>query len=33
LDEKNGFSEQLKQKVKHLGEYKDLKEIVQEHEG
>ncbi len=32
LDEKNGFSEQLKQKVKHLGEYKDLKEIVQEHE-
>jgi exopolysaccharide biosynthesis polyprenyl glycosylphosphotransferase len=32
LDEKNGFSEQLKQKVKHLGEYKDLKQIVQEHE-
>ena len=32
LDEKNGFSEQLKQKVKHLGEYKDLKEIVQEHQ-
>lgn len=29
LDEKNGFSEQLKQKLKHLGEYKDLKEIVQ----
>lgn len=28
LDEKNGFSEQLKQKLKHLGEYKDLKEIV-----
>lgn len=29
LDEKNGFSEQLKLKLKHLGEYKDLKEIVQ----
>lgn len=28
LDEKNGFSEQLKQKLTHLGEYKDLKEIV-----
>jgi exopolysaccharide biosynthesis polyprenyl glycosylphosphotransferase len=28
LDEKNGFSEQLKQKLPHLGEYKDLKEIV-----
>ncbi|MDF2452921.1 MAG: hypothetical protein K0S26_2425, partial [Bacteroidota bacterium] len=31
LDEKNGFSEQLKQKLKHLGEYKDLKEIVHAH--
>ncbi|MBL7935171.1 MAG: sugar transferase [Bacteroidia bacterium] len=29
LDEKNGFSEQLKQKLNHLGEYRDLKEIVQ----
>ncbi len=29
LDEKNGFSEQLKTKLAHLGEYKDLKEIVQ----
>ena len=28
LDEKNGFSEQLKLKVPHLGEYKDLKQIV-----
>lgn len=28
LDEKNGFSEQLKHKLAHLGEYKDLKEIV-----
>jgi exopolysaccharide biosynthesis polyprenyl glycosylphosphotransferase len=28
LDEKNGFSEQLKYKLAHLGEYKDLKEIV-----
>lgn len=28
LDEKNGFSQQLKDKVPHLGEYKDLKEIV-----
>lgn len=28
LDEKNGFSEQLKLSLKHLGEYKDLKEIV-----
>lgn len=32
LDEKNGFSEQLKQKLTHLGEYKDLKEIVQTHQ-
>ena len=29
LDEKNGFSEQLKLKLNHLGEYKDLKDIVQ----
>ncbi len=28
LDEKNGFSEQLKNKVEHLGEYHDLKQIV-----
>ncbi len=28
LDEKNGFSEQLKSKVAHLGEYRDLKDIV-----
>jgi exopolysaccharide biosynthesis polyprenyl glycosylphosphotransferase len=32
LDEKNGFSEQLQQKLKHLGEYKDLKDIVQSHQ-
>lgn len=32
LDEKNGFSEQLKEKLTHLGEYKDLKEIVQKHQ-
>lgn len=32
LDEKNGFSEQLKQKLTHLGEYKDLKEIIQIHQ-
>lgn len=32
LDEKNGFSEQLKQKLPHLGEYKDLKEIVHQYE-
>lgn len=31
LDEKNGFSEQLKSKVAHLGEYKDLKQIVKSH--
>ena len=31
LDEKNGFSEQLKSKLSHLGEYKDLKTIVNEH--
>lgn len=28
LDEKNGFSKQLKDKVAHLGEYKDLRQIV-----
>ncbi|MES2133614.1 MAG: sugar transferase [Bacteroidota bacterium] len=28
LDEKNGYSKQLKDKVAHLGEYKDLKQIV-----
>lgn len=32
LDEKNGFSEQLKSKVAHLGEYKDLKEIVKQYQ-
>jgi len=32
LDEKNGFSEQLKLKLPHLGEYKDLKEIVNKYE-
>jgi len=32
LDEKNGFSELLNTKLSHLGEYKDLKEIVQKHE-
>lgn len=32
LDEKNGFSEQLKIKLPHLGEYKDLKEIVQKNQ-
>jgi hypothetical protein len=32
LDEKNGFSEQLKQQLPHLGEYKDLKEIVHTHQ-
>lgn len=30
LDEKNGFSQQLKDKVPHLGEYKDLKQIVKD---
>lgn len=28
LDEKNGFSEELKKQLSHLGEYKDLKKIV-----
>ena len=32
LDEKNGFSEQLKSKLSHLGEYKDLKEIVKDNQ-
>lgn len=30
LDEKNGYSQQLKDKVPHLGEYKDLKQIVKD---
>jgi exopolysaccharide biosynthesis polyprenyl glycosylphosphotransferase len=30
LDEKNGFSQQLKDKVPHLGEYRDLKQIVKD---
>lgn len=29
LDEKNGFSEQLKLNLPHLGEYKDLRKIVE----
>lgn len=28
LDEKNGFSDQLKSTLPHLGEYKDLKKII-----
>lgn len=32
LDEKNGFSEQLKSKLKHLGEYSELKEIVKNYQ-
>lgn len=32
LDEKNGFSDQLKQNLAHLGEYKDLKAIVKNNE-
>jgi exopolysaccharide biosynthesis polyprenyl glycosylphosphotransferase len=32
LNEKNGFSDQLKQNLPHLGEYKDLKQIVQTHQ-
>lgn len=32
LDEKNGFSQQLKDKVPHLGEYKDLTQIVKENQ-
>jgi len=31
LDEKNGYSQQLKDKVPHLGEYKDLKQIVKDY--
>lgn len=32
LDEKNGFSEQLKTQLPHLGEYKDLRLIVEKNE-
>ncbi|MCC6181721.1 MAG: sugar transferase [Bacteroidia bacterium] len=32
LDEKNGFSEQLKKQLPHLGEFKDLKAIVNTHQ-
>ncbi len=32
LDEKNGFSSQLKDKLTHLGEYNELKKIVKEKE-
>lgn len=32
LDEKNGFSNQLKKSLPHLGEYNDLKNIVKQHE-
>ena len=32
LADKNGFSEQLKSKLPHLGEYKDLKEILFKHQ-
>lgn len=32
LDEKNGYSQQLKDKVPHLGEYKDLKQIVKDNQ-
>lgn len=32
LDEKNGFSEQLKTNLPHLGEYKDLRCIVENHQ-
>lgn len=32
LDEKNGFSQQLRDKVPHLGEYKDLKQIVKDNQ-
>jgi exopolysaccharide biosynthesis polyprenyl glycosylphosphotransferase len=32
LDEKNGFSEQLKVKLPDLGEYKDLKKIVHQYQ-
>lgn len=32
LDEKNGFSDQLKKQLKHLGEYKDLRSIVKDNQ-
>ncbi len=32
LDEKNGFSDELKKKIPHLGEYKDLKKIVEKNQ-
>jgi exopolysaccharide biosynthesis polyprenyl glycosylphosphotransferase len=32
LDEKNGFSQQLKDRVVHLGEYKDLTQIVKDNQ-
>jgi exopolysaccharide biosynthesis polyprenyl glycosylphosphotransferase len=32
LEEKNGFSEQLKSKLPHLGEYKDLKQILYDYQ-
>lgn len=32
LDEKNGFSDQLKKSLPHLGEYNDLKDIVKQYE-
>ncbi len=32
LDEKNGFSEQLKLKLSHLGEYKDLRAIIKKYQ-
>lgn len=32
LDEKNGFSDQLKSTLPHLGEYKDLRQIVSAHQ-
>lgn len=32
LDEKNGFSDQLKSTLPHLGEYKDLRQIVSTHQ-
>jgi exopolysaccharide biosynthesis polyprenyl glycosylphosphotransferase len=32
LDEKNGFSQQLKNRVAHLGEYKDLTQIVKDNQ-
>ncbi|MFL5752457.1 MAG: sugar transferase, partial [Bacteroidia bacterium] len=31
VDEKNGFSEQLKKKLPHLGEFKDIREISLSH--